>query len=74
MGLANSSRFEPLTSVASACGPAWRLKVVNASELLDALIQLPGARSVPVEGDGVLQSSFVGGVEIARAANVDERR
>jgi hypothetical protein len=46
---------------------------VNASDFFVALTGLPGARTVPVEVDGIAESRFVAGVEIARAAASEER-
>ncbi len=46
---------------------------MNASEFFGALTALPGARSVAVGANGVAESRFIAGVEIARAANADER-
>lgn len=45
---------------------------VNASEFFAALDGVQGARRVPVEGNGIVDSRFVNGVEIARAAAGDE--
>ena len=46
---------------------------MNASEFFVALTGLPGVRSVAVEGNGVVESRFVSGVEIARASSAEER-
>jgi hypothetical protein len=46
---------------------------VNASEFFVALTGVQGARTVPVEANGVVESRFVAGVEIARVATADER-
>ena len=46
---------------------------MNATELFVVLAGLPGVRSVPVTGNGVVESRFVGGVEIARASTSEER-
>jgi hypothetical protein len=47
--------------------------VVNANEFFLALTGLPGVRSVPVGSNGITESRFVAGVEIARAASSDDR-
>jgi hypothetical protein len=46
---------------------------VNAREFFVALTGVPGTRAVPVESNGVVESRFVAGVEIARVASADER-
>jgi hypothetical protein len=46
---------------------------VNAREFFVALTGVQGARAVPVESNGVVESRFVAGVEIARVASADER-
>jgi hypothetical protein len=46
---------------------------VNASEFFVAVTGLPGARAVVVEANGVAESRFIAGVEIARATSPDER-
>jgi hypothetical protein len=46
---------------------------VTAPELFAALTALPGARPVPVAGDGIVESYLVNGVEIAHARDPDER-
>lgn len=45
---------------------------MNAAEFFAALDGVQGARRVPVEANGVADSRFVNGVEIARAAADDE--
>src|SRR3989442_228275 len=63
----------PIDRLASARVPRWKIVPVNASEFFVALTRLPGVRSVPVAGNGIVESRFVGGVEIARASTPAER-
>lgn len=63
----------PTDRLASARARAWTISPVNASEFFAALTGLPGARGLPVEANGVVESRFVAGVEIACAASADER-
>ena len=46
--------------------------VVNASEVLDGLAALPGARDSGADGNGIIASSLLNGIEYARAAAVEE--
>jgi hypothetical protein len=46
--------------------------VVNASEVLDGLGALPGARDSGAVGNGIMASRLLNGIEYARAAAVDE--
>ena len=46
---------------------------MNAPEFFVALTGLPGVRAVPVVGNGVVESRFIAGVEIARASTAEER-
>lgn len=46
---------------------------MNASEFFAALAGLPGVRAVPAGGNGVTESKFVAGIEIAQAATAEER-
>jgi hypothetical protein len=46
---------------------------VNSTDFFAALAGVPGARTVAVEGNGIAESRFVAGVEIARAVTPDER-
>jgi hypothetical protein len=46
---------------------------VDAANFFTALAGVPGARAVAVDGDGIAESRFVAGVEIARAVSADER-
>lgn len=46
---------------------------MTAQELFAALDRLPGARRVPVAGDGLEESRLVGPVEVARARSGGER-
>ncbi|MEX2211241.1 MAG: DNA methyltransferase [Gaiellaceae bacterium] len=46
---------------------------MTAQELLAAVAGVPGAKAVPVEGDGIVESRLVGGVEIARADQPGEQ-
>lgn len=47
---------------------------MNATEFFTALTGLPGVRAVPLGGNGVTESKFVAGVEIAHAATAEERQ
>lgn len=62
----------PPNRLASPRGRLHRIEPVNATEFLDALGSVHGARRIPVEGDGVADSRFLNGVEIARAAVAEE--
>jgi len=45
---------------------------VNASEVLDGLAALPGARDSGADGDGIIASRLLNGIEYARASAVEE--
>src|SRR5438876_5202542 len=46
---------------------------MNSTDFFTALAGVPGVRTVAVEGNGIAESRFVAGVEIARAVSPDER-
>ena len=48
------------------------LGVLNASEVLDGVAALPGARESGADGNGVLVSRLLNGIEYARASAVEE--
>jgi hypothetical protein len=47
---------------------------VNASEVIDGLAALPGARDSGADGNGIIASRLLNGIEYARAAAVEEPR
>jgi hypothetical protein len=42
---------------------------MNATEFFAALTAVPGARAAPVGANGIAESRFIAGVEIAHAAS-----
>lgn len=50
------------------------LRAVNAAELLDGLAALPGSQDAGADGNGIVASRLVNGVEYARSTAVDEPR
>jgi hypothetical protein len=46
---------------------------MTAQELLASLAGVPGAKTVPVGGDGIAESRLVSGVEVARAEVADDQ-
>ena len=50
------------------------LGVVNASEILDGLAALPGARDSGADGNGIIASRLLNGIEYARASAVEETK
>ena len=50
------------------------LRAVNAAELLDGLAALPGSQDAGGDGNGIIASRLVNGVEYARSSAVDESR
>ena len=51
---------------------AFLPRVVNASDVLDGLAALPGARDSGGDGNGMLASRLLNGIEYARASAVEE--
>jgi hypothetical protein len=47
---------------------------VNASEILDGLAALPGARDSGADGNGIIASRLLNGIEYARASAVEETK
>src|SRR5437763_389019 len=69
MPLRCPSRQPGLAAGSVSLGPTY----VNSTDFFAALAGVPGARTVAVEGNGIAESRFVAGVEIARAVSADER-
>ncbi|MBX5473742.1 MAG: hypothetical protein IRZ20_01845 [Thermoleophilia bacterium] len=46
---------------------------MNARELFAALAGVPGARRLPVEPDSIVEATLLAGVEVARAASIDDQ-
>ncbi|MCZ7590133.1 MAG: hypothetical protein M5U27_15010 [Gaiella sp.] len=51
----------------------WRVRVVNARELVESLAALPGVRSVTAATAGIEGGALVNGIEVAHTANAAER-
>jgi hypothetical protein len=47
---------------------------VNASEVLDGLTALPGARDSGADGNGIIASRLLNGIEYARAPAIEETK
>ncbi len=54
--------------------PRLVLGVVNASEVLDGLAALPGARDSGADGNGITASRLLNGIEYARASAIEEAK
>jgi hypothetical protein len=68
----NSVQSPPTYSLASRRALRPTLPIVNASELLDGLASLPGARNAGAAGDTISTSQLLNGIEYARTAAVEE--
>ena len=64
----------PPDPLASRRDRRWTPSPVNAQELMAALYGLPGTRAVRVGAQHIEESSVVGGIEVARALPVHERK
>lgn len=64
----------PIRPLASRRDLLPALRAVNAAELLDGLAALPGTQDAGGDGNGIVASRLVNGVEYARSSAVDEPR
>jgi len=64
----------PPVAVRSRRAPHRALRAVRAAELLEGLAALPGSRDAGGDGNGIVASRLLAGIEYARASAVEETR
>ncbi len=69
-----STLAPPRPTVRSRRAPLSVLRAVNASELLKGLTALPGSRDAGGEGEGIVASRLLGGIEYGCSTAAEETR
>src|SRR2546429_8553105 len=63
----------PRHSLASARVRPWRVGLVTAAELLEALRAIPGVKALAAGRNGIAESRMVAGIEVARMDSADDK-